>query len=106
MHYLVVAHDQPGPEGKQRRAAARERHLAQASTVTCVRPVFGATILDEAGEMVGSMLVMDAEDRSALQAWLDIEPYVVDEVWGEVHVHPCQVAPAFLPPSTETVEAP
>ena len=29
MHYLVIGHDHPGATGKQRRAAARDAHLAQ-----------------------------------------------------------------------------
>ena len=96
MHYLVIGHDHPGAAGKQRRAAAREAHLAQRTTATSARPLFGAAVLDDGGEMVGSMLVMDAESREALQAWLDEEPYVVGEVWREVTVQPCAVPPTFL----------
>lgn len=47
--------------------------------------------------MIGSMLVMAADSREDLDAWLRVEPYVVDDVWREVHVHPCQVGPSFLP---------
>ncbi|MBX6358169.1 MAG: hypothetical protein IRZ05_20265 [Micromonosporaceae bacterium] len=96
MFFLVVAYDHPGPEGRQRRAAARERHLAQAKMNLSVRPVFGASILDDDGEMIGSMLVMDAASRAELDAWLRVEPYVVEDVWRDVSVHPCQVPPAFL----------
>ena len=96
MHYLVIGHDHPGATGKQRRAAARDAHLAQLTKATSARPVFGAAVLDDGGEMVGSMLVMDAESREALQTWLDEEPYVVGEVWREVTVQPCQVPATFL----------
>ena len=97
MHYLVIGYDHPGETGRQRRAAAREAHLAQLGTATSARPLFGAAVLNESGEMVGSMLVMDAASRADLQAWLDEEPYVVSDVWREVKVQPCQVPPVFLP---------
>src|SRR5438105_6272261 len=96
VHYLVLAYDQPGAEGQRRRAQARERHLAQAASMSAVTAVFGAAILDEQGAMIGSMLVMAADTREDLDSWLRIEPYVVDEVWHQVTVHPCQVGPAFL----------
>jgi uncharacterized protein len=96
MHYLVTGHDHPGELGRRRRAAAREEHLAHLGSVDGARPLFGAAMLDEDGQMVGSVLVMDAEDRAALQAWLDVEPYVVADVWAEVTVQPCQVAQGFL----------
>lgn len=100
MHYLVLAYDHPGAEGQARRARARERHLAQASSMSAVTAVFGAAILDEQGAMIGSMLVMKADTRDDLDRWLRIEPYVVEEVWHQVTVHPCQVGPSFLDQSS------
>lgn len=97
MLFLVVGYDHPGPEGRARRAAARERHLAQAAMNLDVRAVFGAAILDDDGaEMIGSMLVMEAAGRAEIDAWLRVEPYVVDDVWREFTVNPCQVPPSFL----------
>lgn len=98
MHFLVLAYDHPGEEGRRRRARARERHLAQAGTMARVKAVFGTAILDDHGDMIGSMLVMAADSREDLDAWLRVEPYVVDDVWREVRVHPCRIGPAFLPP--------
>jgi uncharacterized protein YciI len=96
MHFLVIGYDHPGDLGRQRRAAARDKHLAQLGAVTSARPLFGAAVLDDNGDMVGSMLVMDAENREALQTWLDEEPYVVHDVWREVTVQACAVPPVFL----------
>lgn len=96
MYYLVIAYDHPGDEGQQRRARARERHLAQAASLTRVKAVFGTAILDEGGSMIGSMLVMAADSRDDLDEWLKVEPYIVDDVWREVRVHPCQIGPWFL----------
>ncbi|GGU87253.1 hypothetical protein GCM10010211_61860 [Streptomyces albospinus] len=102
MHYLVIAYDHPGAEGRRRRARARERHLAQAASMKQVEAVFGTAILGDEGDMIGSMLVMAADSREDLDAWLHVEPYVVDDVWREVRVHPCQVGPSFLPAGGRT----
>ncbi|WP_329257123.1 YciI family protein [Actinoallomurus sp. NBC_01490] len=97
MHFLVIAYDHPGEEGRRRRAAARERHLAQAASMSEVEAVFGTAILDDDGAMIGSMLVMAAESRAALDSWLRVEPYVVEDVWREVRVNRCAIGPSFLP---------
>jgi uncharacterized protein YciI len=91
-----VSIDLPGasPAGSGR--PSRERHLAQAASTTQVTAVFGTAILDD-GAMIGSMLVMAADSRAALDSWLRVEPYVVDDVWREVRVHQCQIGPSFLP---------
>jgi uncharacterized protein YciI len=65
--------------------------------------VFGAAIQDDEGDVVGSMLVMEAADRAGLDRWLKREPYVVEGVWREVTVQRCQVGPAFLPLSPPQV---
>ncbi|GHD86805.1 YciI family protein [Streptomyces naganishii] len=46
--------------------------------------------------VIGSMLVVAADSREDLDAWLRVEPYVVDGVRREVGVHPCRVGPSFL----------
>ena len=45
---------------------------------------------------------MDADSREDLDAWLRVEPYVVDDVRREVRVHPCQVGPSFLSAGDQT----
>lgn len=59
------------------------------------RPVFVAYVrdsrytrelLDEAGRMKGSALVMEFSDRAALDAYLNNEPYVVEGVWQKIEV--------------------
>ncbi|MGD3112206.1 YciI family protein [Streptomyces sp. YGL11-2] len=104
MHYLVIAYDHPGAEGRRRRARAREAHLAQAASMKQVKAVFGTAILGDDGDMIGSMLVMAADSREDLDAWLRVEPYVVDDVWREVRVHRCQVGPPFLPTGGRTLQ--
>ena len=48
-------------------------------------------LLDDEGEMKGSALVMDFEDRAALDAYLASEPYIREHVWETVEVEPLNV---------------
>ena len=43
-------------------------------------------LLDEAGKMKGSVLVMDFADLSELDAYLAGEPYVQEHVWEKIEV--------------------
>jgi uncharacterized protein YciI len=97
MRFLLIAHDARDPEAHDRRMRARDRHLAQGQTMIADgRALFGTAILDDEGNIIGSMLVMDFPTRQEFDAWLRTEPYVVEGVWGDVQVHPCRVGPAFL----------
>jgi uncharacterized protein len=52
----------------------------------------GGAILNEAGDMIGSMLLVEFADRADLDAWLDADPYVTEDVWREVEVTPFRSA--------------
>ena len=57
--------------------------------------LLAAAMLDEAGQMNGSVMIGDFPDRAALDAWLAQEPYVTGQVWQTVEVIPCKIGPAF-----------
>ena len=91
--FLVIAHDGTDAEAPARRQAAREAHLAG------VRPmvergeiVAGGALLDEAGRMVGSAVVVDMPDRAAVDAWLARDPYVTGDVWRRMEIRPFRLA--------------
>jgi uncharacterized protein YciI len=58
--------------------------------------LFAAALLDEDGQMVGSVLMMDFTSREALDRWLSVEPYVTGKVWEKIEIKPCQIPPMFL----------
>jgi uncharacterized protein YciI len=91
--FLVIAHDGTDAEAPARRQAARAAHLEG------VRPmvergeiVAGGALLDEAGGMVGSAVIVDMPDRAAVDAWLARDPYVTGDVWRTVEVRPFRLA--------------
>ena len=49
-------------------------------------------ILDDAGNMIGSVVFADFPSRAALDAWLDREPYVQNGVWKHIEVKPFRLA--------------
>ena len=60
----------------------------------------GGAILDEDGEMIGSMLLLDFPGREDLDAWLERDPYVTGQVWREIEVDPFRTAVGAWQPSS------
>jgi uncharacterized protein YciI len=96
MQYMVIGRDGTDPNAMLRRRAARDEHLAlgermnRAGTLVCA-----AALLDDSGQMVGSMLLVSFPSRVELDAWLRIEPYMIGGVWQKVQIEPAQLGPAF-----------
>jgi uncharacterized protein len=97
MQYLVIGRDGTDSEALNRRLAARPAHLELGQRLQAEgKHLMGVALLDDAGEMIGSALIVDYATRADLDAWLSQEPYVVGKVWQQIEVTPCKVGPAFL----------
>lgn len=91
--YAIVGRDHP--DALERRMAARPRHIALGDTLAAEgKLLFGAALI-EASQMKGSILIGRFDDRADVQRWLDIEPYVLDNVWATVDVDEIRVGPSF-----------
>ena len=94
MHFLLIARD--GADASGRRSKLREEHLALANQLrTQGKLLYGVAMLDDAGQPVGSMEVLQFESRAQLDDWLQREPFVTGKVWDRVEVVPCRVGPMF-----------
>jgi uncharacterized protein YciI len=71
MPYALICRDKPGALAV--RLANRDAHLAYAHETGAV--VFGGPMLSEAGEMTGSLVVIDVPDRAAAEAFAAADPY-------------------------------
>jgi uncharacterized protein YciI len=90
---IVIARDGTDPEAKDRRAAVRPIHLERiAPLVEAGNILVGGAILDDQGDMVGSVLLTDFESREAFDAWIDTDPYVTGGVWEDIEVKPYRPA--------------
>jgi hypothetical protein len=99
MQFLVIGYDGTDDQALSRRMTAREAHLAGVVKMKEEgKAIFGTAILDDQGKMIGSVMVMDFPSREELDAWLESEPYVRQNVWLRIDVLPTQVPPVFLSP--------
>ena len=89
MQFLVVARDGADEAAPGRRLAAREAHLKGArAMVRSGAMIHGGALLDGGGAMIGSACIVEFEDRAALDAWLNSDPYVTGDVWRDIEITP------------------
>jgi uncharacterized protein YciI len=80
------------PNSLSVRMAAREAHLAYANTgEKPVKVKLGGPYLDGKGNMAGSLLIVDAPDRAAVDQFLRDDPYVKANLFESVDVRPYRV---------------
>ena len=54
--------------------------------------ILGGAMLDDAGKMIGSTMVVQFETEEGLKEWLEKEPYIKSRVWEKFEVRPFRVA--------------
>ena len=97
MQYLILAYDYKGEEGQRKRAAFRDQHIALVKeNQSSGRMLYGAAILDDEGNMTGSMMVLDFNTEEEINNYIHTEPYVSGEVWEKVVINKCAVGKMFL----------
>lgn len=93
MRHVVIARDATDEDAKARRLRVRPEHLRQIEPrVERGEILIGGAILDEAGDMVGSVLLVDFPTPGALDDWLETDPYVTGGVWKDIEVQPYRAA--------------
>ena len=97
MQFLIMAYDGTDDKAPERRTAVREAHLAGIVKMKEEgKAIYGAAILNDREQMIGSALVVDFPTRADVDAWLKSEPYVVGDVWRKIEVLPARVPPMFV----------
>jgi uncharacterized protein YciI len=82
--YLITCLDKPG--ALDQRIANRPDHVAYLKTQEAMIRIAGPQ-LDAAGQMCGSMFVIEAADLDAARAFNAGDPFVQREVFGEVSIN-------------------
>lgn len=96
MQFIIIGKDGKDDEALGRRLKARDNHLSYSEEAAKRgEQLMAAAMLDEDGQMNGSVMIVEFDDRDALDHWLENEAYVTGEVWKDVLVIPCKVAPTF-----------
>ncbi len=71
MRFALMTRDKPG--ALQIRLDTRTAHLDYIKTTGVVE--MAGPFLDEAGQMCGSLIILDVADMAAAHAWADNDPY-------------------------------
>ena len=96
MQFCIMAYDGEDADARERRMAARKAHIALSDkAIARGEQLVGAALLDEDGNMRGSVMIVEFPSRQELDAWLAIEPYVTCNVWQKIEVMPCRLGPSF-----------
>ena len=80
--FALTCLDKPGH--LETRKANRDAHLAYIAATGCV--VQAGPFLDEAGQMCGSLVILDRPDRAGAEAWAAADPYATAGLFAEVTI--------------------
>ncbi|SEK60080.1 hypothetical protein SAMN05421666_0819 [Roseovarius nanhaiticus] len=84
MLIALIARDKPG--ALQIRLDTRDAHVAYLKASDAVSQA--GPLLNEAGEMCGSLVVLDVEDMDAARAWAGADPYAHADLFESVELIP------------------
>jgi uncharacterized protein YciI len=91
--YLIIANDGKDDEALDRRKEVRPLHLAGAKKLKEKNNfVIGGAMLDDDGNMRGSIMIVQFETQDDFQSWYDNEPYITQGVWKTIEVKQFRVA--------------
>lgn len=88
MQFMIKALD--GKDKLAKRMEVRPRHLEGMEKLRS-RIICAGGLLDDEGQMKGSVLILDFPSRTDLDAYLASEPYVVEQVWEKIEVETMNV---------------
>lgn len=93
MQFLLVAYDGTDPGAPDRRMKSRPEHLEKIAVVKKAGQFLcGGAILNDEGNMIGSMILYEAENRLELDKMLENEPYIYNKVWEKIEIRPFRMA--------------
>ncbi|HEX6957690.1 MAG TPA: YciI family protein [Ferrovibrio sp.] len=74
MYFVLVAKDKPTGDLRAKRRLAHLEFIADKQSAF----KFGGPLLDEAGKVAGSLMILEMEDRAALDRYMAQDPYFKD----------------------------
>lgn len=93
MQFLLIAYDGTDPGAPDRRLKIRGAHFEKIGRLKKTGEfIAGGAILDENGNMIGSMIVYEFSDRKCLDEKLKEEPYIIEGVWEKIEIQPFRLA--------------
>jgi len=97
VQFIITGFDGIDDDAPKRRMAVREKHIAMGDRLRKEgKALYGVALLDENGNMIGSVYICEFPSRKELDEWLEVEPYVIGNVWKKVDIKQCKVGPSFI----------
>lgn len=91
--YIVTGYDYTDEGALERRMNVRQQHLDGTVQLRASgNYILGGAILDDAGRMIGSAMVMQFDTDEQLEQWKQTEPYIIHKIWKTVDIRPFKVA--------------
>lgn len=95
MQYCVITYDGTDAAAPDRRNAARPAHRASAAELEKNgHLICGGGILNDAGESIGSVMMMNFDTQEEFDQWFQHEPFITMGVWERVEVKPFRITVA------------
>ncbi len=82
MLIALIARDKPG--ALQIRKDTRDAHLAYIDETGVVSQA--GPLLDDSGDMCGSLIILDVDDKDAAQTWANGDPYAAAGLFSSVEL--------------------
>jgi len=88
VHFVVHAVDRPDALAtRAKHYRAHRIHLDQARNYGVAVTAAGTLVAADGETPVGSLFILEAGNRAAIDAFTDSDPYHVNDVWEHVEVH-------------------
>ena len=91
--FVLMCVDHPG--ALETRMSVRADHLAYVREHLSMVKLAGP-LMDDAGEMAGSMFIVEAPDRAAVEAFSAADPYRLANVFKHIELRPWKVSVGAL----------
>ncbi len=82
--YALIGHDRPGLDHRATHRPAHLEHMAHLDAGGRLR--YGGPLIDEHNQMVGSLIILEAESLAEAKATYSEDPYVIHGVFERFDV--------------------
>ena len=83
---LFVVHCLDKPDALPRRLAAYDAHKARLAKNEVPSIVSGPLVAGDGETMIGSLMILEAEWRADVEAYVAADPFVAADVWASVSI--------------------
>jgi uncharacterized protein len=93
IQFNIYALDYTDADALNRRMAVRPAHFEGIQKLKDNNNyIIGGALLDDAGKMIGSSLIVQFETEAAFYDYLKVEPYILGIVWGNITIRKMKIA--------------